>query len=31
MSDIANDFMELVLEILKLNELEGQLHDRLRA
>ena len=29
MSDTANDLMELVLEILKLNELEEQLHDRL--
>ena len=31
MSDTANDLMELVLEILKLNELEEQLHDRLHA
>lgn len=31
MSDTANDLRELVLEILKLNELEDKLHDRLHA
>ena len=31
MSDTANDLMEVVLEILKLNELEGQLNDRLHV
>ena len=30
MTDTAHDLKELVLEILKLQELEEQLHDRLQ-